>query len=198
MPWRRRPCSCRTRHSRPARGGSAAAEVFALRQTFGAAANEIVVANTKGFTGHPMGVGIEDVIAVKILEYGIVPPVPNYREVDPDLGTLNLSRGGRYNVQYALHLAAGFGSQIAMTLTRRIPGGLDRVDNKAQYQRWLADVSGYDRAETEVVKRVLRVVDQGAPIRQPAPSCMASRHRPDRARRRAGRWLDCWATTSCR
>ena len=152
----------------PARGGSAAAEVFALRQTFGSAANDIVVANTKGFTGHPMGVGIEDVIAAKILEHGIVPPVPNYREVDPDLGTLNLSRGGRYNVQYAIHLAAGFGSQIAMTLTRRIPGGLDRVDNKAQYQRWLADVSGYDRAETEVVKRVLRVVDQGAPS---APAC---------------------------
>jgi 3-oxoacyl-(acyl-carrier-protein) synthase len=67
----------------PARGGSAAAEVFALRQTFGSAANDIVVANTKGFTGHPMGVGIEDVIVAKILEHGIVPPVPNYREADP-------------------------------------------------------------------------------------------------------------------
>ncbi|MCZ7667970.1 MAG: hypothetical protein M5U34_12630 [Chloroflexi bacterium] len=94
---------------------------MALRQTFGDAANELIVANTKGFTGHPMGVGVEDVIAVKILEHGIVPPVPNYKEVDPDLGTLNLSRGGRYPVQYALHLAAGFGSQIAMTLVRRIP-----------------------------------------------------------------------------
>ena len=111
----------------PARGGSASAEVIALRNTFGEAANDIVVANTKGFTGHPMGVGVEDVIAVKILEYGIVPPVPNFKEVDPDLGVLNLSRGGRYPVQYALHLAAGFGSQISFTLTRRIPGGLDRV-----------------------------------------------------------------------
>ena len=105
-----------TRPYTPARGGSAAAEVAALRHTFGEAADEIVVSNTKGFTGHPMGVGVEDVIAVKILEYGIVPPVPNYKEVDPDLGVLNLSRGGRYPVQYALHLAAGFGSQIAMTL----------------------------------------------------------------------------------
>ena len=64
------------------RGGSAAAEVMALRETFGEAANEVIVANTKGFTGHPMGVGVEDVIAVKILEHGIVPPVPNYKEVD--------------------------------------------------------------------------------------------------------------------
>ncbi len=154
----------------PARGGSAAAEVFALRNTFGAAADEIVVCNTKGFTGHPMGAGVEDVIAVKILEYGIVPPVPNYKEVDPDLGSLNLSRGGRYPVQYALHLAAGFGSQISMTLLRRIPGSHDRVDNKGMYQRWLSDVSGYDTAETEVAKRVLRVVATGAPGRRPVAS----------------------------
>ena len=154
----------------PARGGSAAAEVVALRHTFGDGGQRHRRRNTKGFTGHPMGVGVEDVIAVKILEYGIVPPVPNFKEVDPDLGTLNLSRGGRYPVQYALHLAAGFGSQIAMTLTRRIPGGLDRVDNKPLYQRWLADVSGYDRAETEVVKRVLRIVARARPARRPIAS----------------------------
>ncbi|MER2598861.1 MAG: beta-ketoacyl synthase N-terminal-like domain-containing protein, partial [Caldilineales bacterium] len=154
----------------PARGGSASAEVIALRNTFGAAASDVVVANTKGFTGHPMGVGVEDVIAVKILEYGIVPPVPNFKEVDPDLGVLNLSRGGRYPVQFALHLAAGFGSQISLTLTRRIPGGLDRTDDKLRYQYWLDSVSGYDRAELEVVKRNLRVKSQDGPGRTPAPS----------------------------
>ncbi|NWF71259.1 MAG: acyltransferase domain-containing protein, partial [Chloroflexi bacterium] len=154
----------------PARGGSASAEVVALRHTFGEAAKEIVVANTKGFTGHPMGVGVEDVIALKILEYGIVPPVPNFREVDTELGELNLSRGGRYPVQYVLHLSAGFGSQIAMALTRRIPGALDRYDNKPQYQRWLDGVSGYDRAEVEVEKRVLRVKTMGVPLRAPAPN----------------------------
>ncbi len=154
----------------PARGGSASAEVVALRKTFGEAANQVIVSNTKGFTGHPMGVGIEDVIAVKILEHGIVPPVPNYKEVDPELGTLNLSRGGRYPVQYALHLAAGFGSQIAMTLLRRIPGSVERIENRSRYDYWLDQVSGYDHAETEVVKRVLRVKAQGAPARRPAPS----------------------------
>ncbi|WP_374688076.1 beta-ketoacyl synthase N-terminal-like domain-containing protein, partial [Promineifilum sp.] len=154
----------------PARGGSASAEVMALRHTFGEAANSIIISNTKGFTGHPMGVGVEDVIAVKILEYGIVPPVPNFKEVDPELGPLNLSRGGRYPVQYAIHLAAGFGSQISLTFTRRIPGSLDRVDNKPLYQRWLADISGYDTAETEVEKRVLRIKAAGAPPRTPAPN----------------------------
>ncbi len=154
----------------PARGGSAAAEVMALRHVFGTAANQIVVANTKGFTGHPMGVGVEDVIGVKILEHGIVPPVPNFKEPDPELGSLTLSRGGRYPVQYAIHLAAGFGSQIALTLTRRIPGGLDRVDNRVAHTRWLSDVSGYDQPQTEVVTRTLRVVAPGAPGRVPAPS----------------------------
>ena len=46
----------------PARGGSAAAEVMALRETFGQSSGDIIIANTKGFTGHPMGVGVEDVL----------------------------------------------------------------------------------------------------------------------------------------
>ena len=80
----------------PARGGSAAAEIHALRHVFGDAADQIVIANTKGFTGHAMGTGIEDVVAVKALETGCVPPVANFKEVDPELGPLNLSKGGIY------------------------------------------------------------------------------------------------------
>ena len=103
------------RAKRQHRGGDVARAVadellLRVRLELLPAAGEVVIANTKGFTGHPMGVGIEDVIAVKILEYGRVPPVPNHKEVDPELGPLNLSRGGRYPVQFALHLAAGFGS----------------------------------------------------------------------------------------
>ncbi|GAB3888605.1 hypothetical protein GCM10029964_056570 [Kibdelosporangium lantanae] len=105
----------------PARGGSAQAEIDALRAVFGADADKVVIANTKGFTGHPMGVGIEDVVAVKALETGIVPPVPNFHEVDPSLGNLHLSTGGDYPVRYALRLAAGFGSQISMDLLRWTP-----------------------------------------------------------------------------
>jgi malonyl CoA-acyl carrier protein transacylase len=151
----------------PARGGSAAAEVLALRRTFGDLASSVVIANTKGTTGHSMAVGLEDVAGVKMLEHGIVPPIPNYKEPDPDLGQLNLSRGGRYPIQYALRLAAGFGSQISMSLSRKVPGGPDRVDDRARYNRWLADVSGMDLATTEVVQRVLRIQDTGAPNRYP-------------------------------
>jgi len=156
----------------PARGGSAAAEIHALRHTFKDSASRVIIANTKGFTGHTMGVGVEDVVAVKALETGIVPPIANLDgqfEPDPELGDLNLSRGGQHPVEYALRLGAGFGSQIAMTLLRKIPGVGERIDRPV-YQRWLSAAAGYESAELEVANRTLRVVHQGAPTREPAKS----------------------------
>ena len=161
----------------PARGGSAAAEIHALRQVFGDTADQIVIANTKGFTGHAMGAGVEDVLAVKALETGIVPPVANFKEVDPELGTLNLSKGGLYPVEYALRLGAGFGSQISMTLLRWVatkdglrkgPLGLGyayRVIDAKAWNAWLANIAGRPSAELEVVHRTLRVRDQAAATR---------------------------------
>ncbi|HET8661989.1 MAG TPA: SDR family NAD(P)-dependent oxidoreductase [Micromonosporaceae bacterium] len=158
----------------PARGGSAAAEINALRRVFGDLAGSVVITNTKGFTGHAMGAGVEDVVAVKALETGIVPPVPNFKEPDPELGELNLSTGGAYPVRYALRLAAGFGSQVAMTLLRWTPmpdgrrrtpqhlGYAYRVVDPAAWQQWLDEVSGHPGARLEVVQRRLRVVDQAA------------------------------------
>jgi 3-oxoacyl-(acyl-carrier-protein) synthase/NAD(P)-dependent dehydrogenase (short-subunit alcohol dehydrogenase family)/acyl carrier protein len=165
----------------PARGGSAAAEIHALRHTFGDQASRVVIANTKGYTGHAMGVGIEDILAVKALEHGIVPAVANIHndfQPDQELGDLNLSRGGSYPVQYALRLGAGFGSQIAMTLMRRIPGELDRVDDQQGYDRWLAAVAGYESARLEIEDRTLRIVDEGPPVHPPAPSTWVYGHGP--------------------
>ena len=156
----------------PARGGSAAAEIHALRKTFGNQANKVIIANTKGFTGHTMGVGVEDVMAVKALEFGIVPPIAHYDndfEPDPELGDLNLSKGGNYPVQFSLRLGAGFGSQIAMTLLRKVSGVGERV-NQGQYQQWLASVSGYHQPELEVVQHNLRVKHEGAPRVKPMVS----------------------------
>jgi len=165
----------------PARGGSASAEVRALRQVFGADADAIVVANTKGYTGHPMGVAIEDTLAVKMLETGLVPPVANFREVDPELGVLNLSQGGSYPIRYALRVGAGFGSQISMSLLRWTPppdgarrsptdlGFRHRVADPDAWRAWLRASAGVDAPELELVKRTLRVKDNGAPVIQPAP-----------------------------
>ncbi len=169
----------------PARGGSAAAEVEALRKVFGADAQRIVVANTKGYTGHPMGVGIEDVLAVKALETGLVPAVPNFREPDPELGVLNLSKGGMYPVEYALRLGAGFGSQIAMTLLRRVPppGGVRpalealgyqyRIADVTAWEGWLARAAGRSGVTLEVVDRKLRIRDEAVSQREAQPPAVA-------------------------
>ncbi len=159
----------------PARGGSAGAEVHSLRKTFGADADRIVIANTKGYTGHPMGVGIEDAVGVRILEHQIVPPIPNHREEDPELGPLNLSQGGHHDVHYALRLAAGFGSQVAMTFTEKIADAGDRVFDRAVNQAWLEKVSGITGARLEVVNKTLRIKESTAttpapePVVQPVP-----------------------------
>ena len=158
----------------PARGGSAAAEIASLRSVFGSAADDIVIANTKGLTGHAMGTGIEDVVAVKSLETGLVPPIANFKEIDPELGELNLSHGGSYPVEYAIRLAAGFGSQISMTLLRRVPspdgqrrapdalGYEYRIEYPERWHGWLARVSGQADAGLELVHHQLRIVDAPA------------------------------------
>ncbi len=158
----------------PARGGSASAEIHALRRVFGDVADSVVIANTKGFTGHAMGTGIEDVVAVKALETGCVPPVANFKEVDPELGKLNLSKGGSYPVEYAIHLGAGFGSQISMMLLhwvktkdglRRSPNSLGyayRIADETVWNAWLTKLTGRPAADLEVVHRTLRVRDQAS------------------------------------
>ena len=127
-----------------------------MRSAFGSAADEVVVTNTKGFTGHAMGAGIEDVVAIKALETGIVPPVPNFKEPDPELGELNLSTGGAHPVEYALRLAAGFGSQIAM--------GSAALDAYARPRAALAGPAGIPLSH----RRPSRLAGLAAPDQWPA------------------------------
>jgi malonyl CoA-acyl carrier protein transacylase len=175
----------------PARGGSASAEINALRRTFGADAGKVLVANSKGFTGHPMGAGLEDAVALLSLVRREVPPIPNLREPDPELGDLNLSRGGPHECEYVLRLAAGFGSQIACTLYRRVADRLDGRIDAAVHEAWLRAVTGYAQPAATVVRRTLRTVDAAArdvrtserprasvPPPPPPPSASAPRVEP--------------------
>jgi 3-oxoacyl-(acyl-carrier-protein) synthase len=92
-------------------------ECSALREAFGDdLLSKLLILNTKGFTGHPMGVSFEDVAAVEVLLQQRVPPVVNYKVKDEYLGDLNISKGGPYACRYALRFAAGFGSQVAFAL----------------------------------------------------------------------------------
>ena len=137
----------------PARGGSAQSEVRALRDTFTHSTDKLVIANTKGFTGHPMAVGIEDASMFHGMKTGRIPPIANHKEVDPELGNLNLSKGGDYpNLKYGLRFAAGFGSQMALSLVRRWPIVGERIDG-AKFLAWNRRLAG-----TEDV--VMRLLDQ--------------------------------------
>ncbi len=141
----------------PKRGGSADAEIKALRNTFGEHVNQIPIANTKGFTGHTMGVGVEDVVSIRCLQKGLLPPIPNLRNPDPDFEDLNLSRGGKCEAEYALRLAAGFGSQIVMSLYRVNSHEENRITDLPAHRDWLRKVTGYDDPVMTVEDRTLKV-----------------------------------------
>ncbi len=144
----------------PARGGSASAESYALKSTFGADVSSVIVSNTKGFTGHSMGAGLEDAIAVRCLNTGLVPPIANFKEADPELEGITLSKGGHYDFKYALRLAAGFGSQIGMTLLERMWNvGESRIADTAKHDAWLKQISNQAAPVLEVVLNTLRVKD---------------------------------------
>ena len=139
----------------PARGGSAQAEVKALRDTFGASTDSIVIANTKGFTGHPMGVGIEDASMFYGLMTGRIPPIANHKEVDPELGNLTLSKGGNYsNLKYGMRFAAGFGSQIGLSLVRKYDYIGDRIDRQ-KLLTWNQSIAGTSNVELRVLQNKL-------------------------------------------
>jgi acyl transferase domain-containing protein/NAD(P)-dependent dehydrogenase (short-subunit alcohol dehydrogenase family)/phosphopantetheinyl transferase len=155
----------------PARGGSAQAEIDALRAAFGVDASQIVVTNTKGFTGHPMGAGIEDGVVLKALQHGRVPPIANLREPDESLGDLTLSRGERRDFRYALRLAAGFGSQLAITVHKAVAKGEARVSDPKRRSAWLREVTGLADPVERVEQRTLRVSEGETAVveRSPAP-----------------------------
>ena len=145
----------------PARGGSAQAEVKALRETFGASTDSLVIANTKGFTGHPMGVGIEDASMFYGLMTGRIPPIANHKEVDPELGGLNLSKGGDYsNLKYGMRFAAGFGSQIGLSLVKKFEFIGQRID-KQKLLSWNQSLAGTPNLELRVLQNKLVAYVEG-------------------------------------
>jgi 3-oxoacyl-(acyl-carrier-protein) synthase len=103
-------------------GGCAKVELDAVAKCFGENYSQVLIANTKGFTGHPMGVAFEDAIAVYALRHNEITPLPNYSQCDEALpkGT-NLSlKGGKHDRSYVLRFAAGFGSQMVYVLYRKV------------------------------------------------------------------------------
>ena len=56
-----------------------------------------------------------------------------------------------------------------MSLLRKVPGVGERIQPEI-YQKWLANVAGYEQADLEVEKRTLRIRHAGPPVNKPAKS----------------------------
>ncbi len=125
----------------PARGGSADAEITALKNTFADDSPKITIANTKGFTGHTLGAAIEDAVLVKALQKGRVPPIANLKKVPPEFADLKLFHSNKGDFRFGLHFSAGFGSHFAFLFIQRIAE--NGIENNATYTRWLQRISGY-------------------------------------------------------
>ncbi|MBF0411502.1 MAG: SDR family NAD(P)-dependent oxidoreductase [Desulfamplus sp.] len=150
----------------PARGGSADAEVTALKNTFGSHLKNICITNTKGFTGHTLGAAIEDVVMVKALQRRKAPPIANLVKIpehfkELNFATSNISSGSSAGArgekaEYGLHLAAGFGSHFAFLFIRRIE---ERVNTEA-YNAWLKRISRSNKPELKIIDNMLCVVGE--------------------------------------
>ena len=140
----------------PARGGSADAEVMALKSAFKEYLNTICISNTKGFTGHTLGAAIEDVVMVKALQKRKAPPIANLSHIPDHFKALNFSNKKQINSEYGLHLAAGFGSHFAFLFIRRIED--NRTAHNPVYTRWLQLISNAVDPELKVIDNTLCVV----------------------------------------
>tara|TARA_B110000046_G_scaffold100414_1_gene107860 strand:- start:5973 stop:7202 length:1230 start_codon:yes stop_codon:yes gene_type:complete len=89
------------------------AEVSALRAVFGDDATRLVITNTKAFSGHIMGASLEDAVAVIALQQQRAPPV-DVAHLDDTFADLTFSDGAPRRYEYAIHVAYGMGSHVAV------------------------------------------------------------------------------------
>ena len=193
--WRPRPCSSPTRPTPRPAGAAPRPRSTRCGSVFGDDADRIVMANTKGFTGHPMGVGIEDVVAVRSLETGLVPPVaelqggrPGARAPEPLAGRARIRCATRCAWprasarRSACPSCAGCRRPTAGGARPEELGFTHRIADPAAFKAWLGRLSGYDAPELEVDRRTLRVQDQGRGRARRGGRARSSARRPARRR----------------
>jgi 3-oxoacyl-[acyl-carrier-protein] synthase II len=96
-------------------------EGIALRRFLGGRWGEVPVTASKGVIGHTLGAagGLETVIAVKMLEEGILPPTVNFRNPDPEVGSDPVRATTRRDLEIVVKTSAGFGGQNAALVLGR-------------------------------------------------------------------------------
>lgn len=105
----------------------ASVEMAALRSVFKEHARDLVITNTKAYSGHVMGACIEDAVAVTALRAQRAPAVDTLH-LDEEFRDLTFSDGAVRAFEYAIHVAYGMGSQVAVCVygltTSSEPAGL--------------------------------------------------------------------------
>ena len=139
----------------PARGGSASAEVEALKSAFPDDYKQITITNTKGYTGHTLGAGVEDAILVKGLQKKKFPPVANLDHVPAEFSDLNFTQSGNGDYRFGLHFSAGFGSHFAFLMVDRLEEA--GVENNPAYNAWLTRITGSTEPMLGVTNKTLCV-----------------------------------------
>ncbi len=140
----------------PARGGSASAEVKALKSAFPNDYKQIAITNTKGYTGHTLGAGIEDAILVKGLQKNTFPPVANLDNVPAEFSDLNFTQSGHGDYRFGLHFSAGFGSHFAFLMMDRVQEA--DAENNPAYHEWLARITGTPGPRLGIINKTLCVL----------------------------------------
>jgi malonyl CoA-acyl carrier protein transacylase len=160
----------------PARGGSASAEVEALKTAFPNDYKQIAITNTKGYTGHTLGAGIEDAILVKGLQKKTFPPVANLDNVPAEFSDLNFTQSGHGDYRFGLHFSAGFGSHFAFLMMDRVQEA--EVENNPAYHEWLARITGSSDPMLGIVNKTLCVLPKETQADTAAPEKVAPKEIP--------------------
>jgi malonyl CoA-acyl carrier protein transacylase len=167
----------------PARGGSADAEVFALKNAFPDDYSKITISNTKGFTGHTLSAGIEDPVLVKALLKGMAPTIANLKKIPENFADLKFSKGERGDYEYGIHFSAGFGSQFAILFVRRLEE--NRFAGNDIYKKWLEKITHINNPEPMIINNALCIkasvttgVSQAAVSKVPTSSAAVSKPVP--------------------
>ncbi|MDP4180221.1 MAG: SDR family NAD(P)-dependent oxidoreductase, partial [Bacillota bacterium] len=136
-------------------GGCAQMEKTALESAFGEKFKDIKVINTKGMTGHTLGASIEEAVSAKALQFQKIPPISNYKEADPDLKGLNLSKGGSYEFDYVLRSVTALGGHGNYHLLQKVAYGDDRIIDKRLYEKWLERITAAKDVKLNYQGRIL-------------------------------------------
>ncbi len=89
-------------------------ETKAIKRVFGEKARAIKISSIKSMVGHMLGAAsaVEAISCIKAMEYGVIPPVINFEEPDPECDLQYVVNTAiKKNIKTCMSLSAGFGGQ---------------------------------------------------------------------------------------